>query len=138
MPNSPSCSGARAVVLRYPSMRAELIDYLRQLASPQLLWRDTGESAPLDGAVHFLFDDTSLASDPAQAIGYYLVDASEAELVRAVVESIDSVLHRYGTTSSDAFYLALREWRQIVERADVAWRALRARDPGSYELAPSE
>lgn len=62
-------------MLKLPRMRAELIDYLRQLASPESKWRDSGMPAELDEAIHFLFDDTPLAREPERALGHYLVNA---------------------------------------------------------------
>jgi len=119
--------------MQYPNMRAELLEYLQDLADidyQQQAWvRD--EAAPgaehdtLDHAIHFLFDDTSLAVAPEAAIGVFLVDQEEARAVHTVTQAIDALLHRYGTSLSDAAYLAKPEWGQVVQAATLALQTFR-------------
>ncbi|MDT4820935.1 hypothetical protein FQZ97_540870 [compost metagenome] len=78
-------------------------------------------------AVHFLFDDSSLAQDALSTIGWILKDASEAESVTALVRTIDVVLNRYGTNLSDAEYIEVPEWRFVVVAAKATMAVLAGR-----------
>ncbi|AKF07258.1 SCO4402 family protein [Sandaracinus amylolyticus] len=122
-------------MLKYPTMRAELVDYLELLGSPEL--RDgRGRSIQLDEPIHFLFDDTPLAQNAECTIGWYLVDADEARLVRDVISEIDRVFVAHGTEHPDAYFLALPAWDRVVSLARTAAATLKARDPGSWNTAP--
>ncbi|PIF76585.1 hypothetical protein CLU95_3752 [Variovorax sp. 54] len=114
--------------ITYPEMRQELIEYLQGLADPQYqrrvwvdqLLEDGVQHDEFDYAVHFLFDDTALASDPHSTIGWILKDASEADTVTAVVASIEAVFAKHGTKLSDAEYIELPEWHSVVATAATA------------------
>jgi hypothetical protein len=48
-----------------------------------------------DLAVHFLFDDTCLAEQPEDLIGYCLINKQEAQLVHSVTEPTHDAFFRY-------------------------------------------
>lgn len=123
------------IEVKYPEMRKELEEHLRALADPvyqRRVWVDgsadgTVQHDELDYAMHFLYDDTQLASDAPSTVGWILKTASEAECIAALVKSIDVVFERYGTKLSDAEYIELPEWRSVVLAAEAAAASLAQR-----------
>lgn len=123
------------VQVKYPEMRRELEVVVEGLADPAYQRRVWVDGQPEDGvehdefglAVHFLFDDSSLAQDALSTIGWILKDASEAESVTALVRAIDVVLNRYGTNLSDAEYIEVPEWRFVVVAAKATMAVLAGR-----------
>src|SRR5690606_17006667 len=125
--------------LMYPNMRQELLEYLDGLADrdyQQKVWV-RGEPYPgvehdeLDYALHFLFDDTDLASTPEKSIGVFLFNDDEARAVHSVAEALDALLTQYGVNLSDAEYLAKPEWTQVVDAARLALQTLKKADPAA-------
>ena len=112
------------MTLEYPTMRDELVEYLQQLTNPHLC--RPGHSVPdsLDYAVHFLFDDTPLADDPQRAVGYFLLNADEADVVSRVIEALDRLFQIYGTERSDRFYVRQSEWESVRSAAERALEVL--------------
>ena len=116
------------IQVKHPEMRKELEEHLQALADPayqRRVWVDgQAEGAvqhdEFDYAVHFLFDDTQLASDVHSTVGWILSDAAEAECITALVRSIDVVFERYGFKLSDAEYIELPEWHSVVQAAKAA------------------
>lgn len=114
--------------LRYPNMREELISYLAELADPDLQKCWLSELAAADGipasqfdyAVHFLFDDTDLASDPEGCIGWYLYDKGEAVVVSKVTDALDVLFEVHGTNLPDGEYINAPEWPRVMEAAAKA------------------
>lgn len=114
--------------MKYPEMRKELLDYLEGLSSvsyQQACWIDRVcppgvEYDEFDYAVHFLFDDTSLASEPERLIGYCLRDEEEAEAIKVVCRAIDAVLQKHGSALTDAEYIQVPEWRAVIDGARSA------------------
>jgi hypothetical protein len=112
------------VPLAYPSMRAELLEHLRELANVELQKTEwTAGSGRFDLVVHFLFDDTPA---PRDALGYYLATEAEREAVLDVASAIDVVLARLGTERSDPDYVGSAEWMDVVDAAQRALRVLEA------------
>lgn len=107
---------AEYVGARRTSADHEDIEHLGQPASPRLCRPQRSEPDPLDEAVHFLFDDTTLSDDPDRALGLFLLDNEEVESVYRVVSALDQVLLIYGTERSDAFYLQQPEWKAVTQR----------------------
>jgi len=126
--------------VKYPSMRAELVEYLRGLSDrdyQQSAWVEHNYPPPvkyddLDMAIHFLFDDTNLSDDAEDSIGWFLYDESEAGLVSAVTRALDAVFDKYGLGESDEFYIHTKEWDAVLTAARAAHSALVARDPGHF------
>lgn len=120
------------IEVKYHEMRKELEEHLRALADPayqRRVWVDGQTDGAVqhdefDYAVHFLYDDTQLASDAHSTVGWILKSASEAECIAALVKSIDVVFERYGTKLSDAEYIELPEWRSVVLAAEAAVASL--------------
>ena len=117
--------------LKYPQMRGELIDYLHGLADRRyqyLAWvedkRPNGGHDELDYAIHFLYDDTNLASDPNSLIGWILRGDDEAHAIRALIEAIDHLFERCGTSLTDKEYLEKDEWDAVVQAATIAEQLL--------------
>nr|WP_236605214.1 hypothetical protein [Sandaracinus amylolyticus] len=113
-------------------MRRELVECLEILGSPELRDGRTGEPIQLDVPVHFLFDDSVLADDAERAIGWYLVDADEAQLVRDVIGAIDRIFVAHGTEHPDQYFLELPEWTRVLGLARTAATTLKDRDPGHW------
>ena len=117
--------------LKYPSMRDELIGYVDALASKEYqasAWVSGGGAAEhdeLDYAIHFLYDDTSLATNPNKAIGWFLKDEREAEAVKRLIVALDKVFEVHGTDLDDAAYIASHEWNDVVAAAAGVQEALR-------------
>lgn len=85
-------------------------------------------------AVHWLFDDTSLADDTFGCIGWYLVDEEEANLVRKVLDSVDEVLDEvWARTPKGTKYIPDQEflnspkWENVVEAASNAWKVMKGK-----------
>lgn len=111
--------------LKYPDMRVELLSTLQSLADPVHQQRAWVEGHPIGGiqhdefdyAVHFLFDDSTLSKDPHGNIGWILIDAAEADRVATLVQLLERLFEKHGTTLSDAQYMALPEWHLVVDAA---------------------
>ena len=79
----------------------------------------------LDYAIHFLFDDTSLADEPEKLIGYILANQKEVELIRGVTAALDKLLFELGTDKSDAEYLCSPGWNEVIEAAKKAYEGIK-------------
>lgn len=111
--------------MKYPHMREELIGYLHSLADKEYqlaVWvRD--EPYPdvvhdeLDYAIHFIYDDTCLGSDPGEAIGWFLKNDLEAQSIRNLVRCLDSLFATYGMNLEDAQYIEKPEWLDVMDAA---------------------
>ena len=71
--------------LRYPWIRAELIAYLEEIATPdpRPIWRaeaQQGLIADVDQVIHFFFDDHDFDD---RAVGVYLFDQVEVALIQS-------------------------------------------------------
>ena len=119
--------------MKYPEMRSELLDYLEGLSNysyQMSCWvnrncPDDIENDELDYAVHFLFDDTALSSDPNKLIGYCLRNEGESRVVKEVCEAIEAVFSKYGYRLTDAEYIELPEWQSVIDRASIAVQYLK-------------
>jgi hypothetical protein len=114
--------------LEYPNMRQELLGYLQALSdkSYQLAIWVNGESGQnfshdtFDESVHFLFDDTPLGDQPMLVIGSFLYNAEEVNSVVKVMTNIQSIFEKYGKRLSDAEYIELPEWKNVLSAAKSA------------------
>lgn len=108
-----------------PKGRAELIEYIRELASPSLqesLWirnEDAPNSSGIDEVFHFFFDDTDIAERPLDYIGELFISGEEVDTVRAVTEQLDSLLKRLGDVGSK-HYMTHSEWPALVAKSQKA------------------
>jgi hypothetical protein len=114
--------------IKYPEMRKELISCLESLSDieyQQRVWvkkesfRDV-EHDDFDCSVHFLYDDTDLASDPKSTIGLILCNDDEARKITDLVHEIDIIFDKYGTKLSDENYISLAEWKNVISKANEA------------------
>ena len=113
-------------------MRAELIDYIRGLSNYEYqmqCW--VARECPgdiihdeLDYAIHFLFDDTALASSPEELIGVCLSNIEEANLIRNLCSSIDAFFQKYGYEKTDEEYINLPGWELIIAESSKVLKFL--------------
>ena len=113
--------------LECPTMRDELISYLEGLSSADYqysAWVSRSSSDKyydeLNYTVHFLYDDTDLATDPRSWIGIMLRGEGEVKAISNVVKSIDKVFDKYGTCLTDAEYLTKPEWDNVIQSSKNA------------------
>lgn len=74
----------------------------------------------LNYTIHFLYDDTDLATDPRSWIGVVLRGEEEVMAIFDVVKSIDGVFDKYGTLLTDAEYIVKPEWVGVIESSKKA------------------
>lgn len=116
--------------LKYSDMREELIQHLFALSDADYQYRvwilgGTDEETStthdeFDYAVHFLYDDSLLASDPGATVGWILRDETEVMKISKLVESIEVIFQKYGTSLSDAEYIKIPEWANVLATAKDA------------------
>ncbi|WNB76610.1 SCO4402 family protein [Methylomonas koyamae] len=119
--------------MKYPKMRNELILYLKGLSDAvyqQFCWVEHNcqngvEYDEFDLAVHFLFDDTTLFSEPESWIGLCLKDKEEAFKIKKVCDAIEVIFEKYGTELQDKEYIALAEWKIVIDTATEAYKYFR-------------
>ena len=70
--------------------------------------------------MHFLYDDTDLATDADSWVGLIFRGESEALAISEVVRSLDVIFEKYGTALSDAEYLKKPEWAYVIESSKHA------------------
>lgn len=110
-------------LLRYPEMRANLRAFTESLADEayqKRTWIEHQPSAAYDtftDVVHFFYDDTKLADDPDQCVGWFLRNAAEAGAVRALLSALDALFDELGTEQPDEAYLRAPGWPRVVRRA---------------------
>ena len=87
--------------LKHPDMREELIQHLLALSDADYQYRvwvlGSGDEKTgiihdeFDYSVHFLYDDSLLASDPGSTVGWILRDQTEVMKISKLVESIEVI-----------------------------------------------
>ncbi len=123
--------------MKYPEMRKELISSLEGLSNweyQKKCWvqnkcPDGVEYDEFDYAVHFLFDDTQLSSNPESAIGYFLKNKIEAQAVKLVCDELDSIFNKYGYDHTDDEYINFVEWHSVIKSASKALLIIQAKNP---------
>ncbi|MDM8549432.1 hypothetical protein QUF72_05105 [Desulfobacterales bacterium HSG2] len=118
--------------MQYPEMREELIGTLKALSDRQYQKKAWIQKQYPEGivydcfdyAVHFLFDDTSLAEKPEKLIGVILEDEYEAALVRAVASSIERLLAETGDDLTDEAYIRSPMWENVIRTAKTAYHVV--------------
>lgn len=109
--------------LRYPEMRANLRAFTESLADEAYqdrTWIERRPSAAYDtftDVVHFFYDDTKLADDPDQCVGWFLRSTGEAGAVRALTSALDALFDELGTEQPDEAYLRAPGWPRVVRQA---------------------
>lgn len=123
-------------------MREELVDYLKGLSDREYqreAWVEKnfqkGEYDELDYTIHFLYDDTVLASNPRSTIGLILESEEESKLIANLIFALDAVFETHGLELSDEEYIGTAGWEEVVRSAKAAWNLLKTNDkkrtPGS-------
>lgn len=120
--------------VRYPDIRAEVLDTLRNLSDPeyqQRVWVDRQFPTQnyyddFDMVIHTLYDDTTLADDTRSAIGPILRDEAEARLVEAVIQALEEVFDVCKISADFEVLRACPGWPKVMEAAAAAWRAMSA------------
>jgi len=113
--------------IKYPGMRAELIEYLQALSDAKyqrIAWVEHslggGKYDELDLAIHFIYDDTNLSNNPDFDIGTILVNKNESDSIKQLVKEMDVLFERYGLTLSDEEYIGKPEWENVILKAKEA------------------
>jgi hypothetical protein len=107
-------------MIKFPSMRVELVDRLQLLVDEEYQARYWGSKEPhwdFDFIVHFFFDDTALSDGGMECVGMILEDEYEAMLSDNICGKINALLNTYGRSQSDVFYKNTVEWKGIVNDA---------------------
>lgn len=114
----------KSAKLRFPSLRGELIDYLRGLSDAcyqRCAWvghkYSIGGYDELDYAIHFLYDDTKLAKDPGATLGSILKNREEVDCIKILIEKLDLIFFKYGLELTDGEYIEKPEWREVIRAA---------------------
>ena len=121
--------------LEHPQMRDELLLHVSHLADPEYqrkVWvqREFPKSGYYDDfdTTFEALEDIVPLSNADNAVGITLRDSREALTLKALGSALDHVFATYGTTLTDAEYLALPEWTEVVQAAQQALNALSAAD----------
>ncbi len=120
--------------MKFPGMRYQLLRYLKSLSDlsyQKSCWvehncPDGVQHDEFDFAYHFLFDDTTLGTEPEEWIGVILRNREEAEGIRLLCEEIEEIHEKYGYDLTDAEYIAVPEWSNVLESAQSAWLICRS------------
>ena len=131
--------------MKHPEMRNQLISILQSLSNweyQKKCWvlneyPKGVEYDDFDLSVHFLFDDTELASDPEKNIGYILKDKIEAQTVKAVCDELDKIFSKYGLDKTDEEYINLVEWEKVIESASKALKIIQVENHDSSSISVS-
>jgi len=118
--------------LKYPSMREELIGYLKGLSDKEYqceVWVNhnvpNGVEDCFDMSIHFLYDDTDLSNNPKKCIGIFLYNDKEAELISSVVSALDIIFDKYGLGLTDKEYIEKEEWNTVLKKSRNAYLFLK-------------
>jgi hypothetical protein len=109
--------------IKFPEMRLELLEHIQALSDAEYqkrAWAEGDETTghdELDYAIHFFYDDTDLALNPHSSIGYILKNEVEAESVKCLMKSIEDIFQKFGRSLSDAEYISLPEWGNVLSAA---------------------
>lgn len=111
--------------VRYPEMRAQIIESIQALADPtyqQRVWVDRIYPHPgfyddLTHNVNVLYDDTEVASDPYSQVGVTLESQEEAAAIEAIAHAFDPILDSMDPKTVDAEIMAMPTWDDVVRAA---------------------
>jgi len=107
--------------MKYPNMRAELVEYLQFLSEDPVSREKTEmDDCYFDYAIHFLFDDTLIARDSQECVGIFLINKYEANTIFAVAEKLDEIFNKYGTRLHLYDYYGFPEWVEVIEKCKSA------------------
>ncbi len=101
-------------LLRYPNIRDELLDYLKDCS--EVVHFESRKSVDFD--VHFFFDDHDFASNPRSMLGEVFYDLDE-------VEALSIFIHE--------FEKAINPGKSMPNPANVDWSPVAAAAQSAYE-----
>lgn len=113
--------------LRFPSLRAELLEYLADLAADDRLKKPDD----LDFVVHFLFDDTDLADPGRSTVGLVLFSEEERQSLLSLTQVIGVLVDELGDATT-AKYVERPVWHQIRRLARSSLDLLTTRGVPRY------
>lgn len=116
--------------LRYPEMRAEVIDAVTSLADPdyqQKVWIRREYPQPgfyddLTTNINILFDDVCVLPDPQTRVGIVL-HPNEVDAMKALSNVLDPLIDELGD-APDTQYLNHPQWTTVVTTARQARQTL--------------
>jgi hypothetical protein len=119
--------------IKFPAMRAEVIEALKALSNPEHQRTKWGRCEPgtdyyddLDMNVHILYDDTLVLPSPEDAIGS-LLHPPEVPVLQALDGFLGPLIRDLGD-SPDEVYLADPRWPHVIDQAGIALAAMRSCD----------
>jgi hypothetical protein len=74
--------------------------------------------------VNILYDDLCLAEAPYAYIGGFLLNRNEADQLAKLMSLLDKLFEMHGKALTDAAYIALPEWPQVMQCAQAARRLI--------------
>ncbi|MES2821393.1 MAG: hypothetical protein V4812_20660 [Pseudomonadota bacterium] len=125
--------------LKLATMRKELLQYLEGLSDIEYqkkIWV-AGERTEgvmhdeLDYTIHFLYDDTDLATDPDSLIGWILLDKIEVDSIKELISALDRLFEVHGLNSTDEEYMQAKEWGFVISAAKTARNIIIKNDEAS-------
>lgn len=127
-------------MIKLTYMRKNLLCYLdslRDIDYQEQCWVNRNcpgniEYDDFDAAVHFLFDDTCLSEAPEKALGDILENETEVQCISVLCNEIDNILEVHGPALSDAEYIKLPEWVNVLEAAQEAHNILSKQSASNY------
>ena len=75
--------------------------------------------------IGLLYDDTLLAENPETAIGIFLKDENEVQMIKTVVVALERVFDALGTNATDEEYISSREWSEVIKAAAYALEVIK-------------
>lgn len=109
-------------MIKFPSMRVELLDRLQLLADEQYQAKYWGSREPhwdFGYIINFFFDDTTLSEGGWECIGTILENEYEAMLSDKICKKLSDLMHTHGNkqTESGKFYMNTAGWREVINNA---------------------
>jgi hypothetical protein len=113
--------------VRYPAMRAEVVDAVRAFADPDYQWRvwvrleyPTKRFYDDFSMRIKMLDDLGMIDDPAAAVGDVLRNQAEASALEPMNRALKALFDKHGTKLTDEEYLTTPEWTVVVDTARAA------------------
>ncbi len=111
--------------LKFPHVRAELLEYLADAATPDL-WQETAE---VEFLVHFIFDDHDF--EPIdKTIGKIFLDSAEAAAMSDFVFALNVAI---GPRSKSLARLKQKDWASVARTAAHALAILSKSGAPTYD-----
>lgn len=127
-----------SIQVRFPEMRAEVIDAIRSLADrdrQQRYWirqefPSEGYFEDLGLNVNILYDDTGVLREPSSRLGSVLASDEEVTALRLLAEELNPIIDKLGN-QPDSAYLRDPAWQNVIDRAASALAVLQREDQES-------